>query len=431
MALMIDFYFSRMKTPQFKHIFLLMFAVFLTTTSLFAQSLNGFRGPARNGVYAETGLLKSWPAEGPQLLWVTEDVGKGFSSPVIEGDRLYITGLDKEGEQEVFSAYTLEGKKIYEKAYGKPWDAYPSDTRATPSIVGDRAYITSGTGEVVCINIANGDIVWKVEGLKYGINYSTWGISESLLVFDNIVIFSPGGDQTAMVALNATTGENVWLCEAFGGLNNYFSPILVAHNGKRQIIGVTEKYIIGVNPETGKIEWKFDDWGRPDGGENVVPNVPIYHKGRLFISSGYDIGAFMLQLNEDATEVSLVWRNNDLDTHHGGFVLVNGTVYGTNWINNSQGNWLAVDWNSGITHYETPWDNKGKGSIIAADNMLYCYDERRGTVGLVKANPEKFDVVSEFRITKGDGSHWAHPVIHKGVLYIRHGNALMAYKINN
>ena len=404
--------------------------VLAATTSLYAQSLHGFRGPARNGFYPETGLLKTWPEEGPQLLWVTEDVGKGFSSPVIVGDRLYITGLDKDDQQEVFLCYSLEGKKIYEKAYGKNWEAYPSDTRATPSIVGDKAYITSGTGEVACINITNGDIVWKVDGLKFGINYSTWGISEAPLVFDNIVIFSPGGDQTAMVALNASTGETLWLSEAFGGLNNYFTPIVVVHNGKKQIIGVADKYIIGVNPGTGKIEWKFDDWNRPDEGEKVLPNAPIFLNGRIVFSSGYDMGAFMLQLNEDATNVSLVWRNNDLDTHHGGFVLVNGTIYGSNWINNSQGDWVAVDWDSGVTRYQTTWGNKGKGCIITSDNMLYCYDERRGTVGLVKADPAKFDVVSEFRITKGGGSHWAHPVINKGILYVRHGSALMAYKIN-
>jgi len=138
----------------------------------------------------------------------------------------------------------------------------------------------------------------------------------------------------------------------------------------------------------------------------------------------------MLRLNVDATKADLVWRNDDLDTHHGGFVLVDGVIYGSNWINNGSGNWVAVDWNTGETKFDTPWPGgKGKGSIIAADDMLYCYDERRGTVGLIRPNPEKFDVVSEFRITKGVGPHWAHPVIHEGVLYIRHGNALMAFKI--
>ncbi|MCD7976634.1 MAG: hypothetical protein LUG51_05575 [Tannerellaceae bacterium] len=142
------------------------------------------------------------------------------------------------------------------------------------------------------------------------------------------------------------------------------------------------------------------------------------------------MNGFLLQLNEDATDATFVWSNNDLDTHIGGYVLVDGIVYGSNWINNNQGNWVAIDWQTGETKYETTWSGgKSKGSIVTADNMLYCYDERRGMVGLVKPNPEKFDVVSEFRITKGEGPHWAHPVIDNGVLYIRHGDALMAYKI--
>ena len=198
---------------------------------------------------------------------------------------------------------------------------------------------------------------------------------------------------------------------------------------------MTGKSVFGVNPETGKIEWTFRDWGRsPEdmakGFESIAPNTPLYDNGRLFVCNGYNMGSFMLRLNVDATKADLVWRNDDLDTHHGGFVLVDGVIYGSNWINNGSGNWVAVDWNTGETKFDTPWPGgKGKGSIIAADDMLYCYDERRGTVGLIRPNPEKFDVVSEFRITKGVGLHCAHPVIHEGLLYIRHGNALMVFKI--
>ncbi len=129
------------------------------------------------------------------------------------------------------------------------------------------------------------------------------------------------------------------------------------------------------------------------------------------------------------TEATLVWKNEDLDTHHGGYVLVDGLIYGSNWLNNNSGNWVAVDWKTGETKFENSWDQNGKGSIIYADGMLYAYDERRGTVGLVRPNAEKFDVVSEFRITKGEGPHWAHPVINDGTLYLRHGNAFMAYKV--
>jgi hypothetical protein len=142
------------------------------------------------------------------------------------------------------------------------------------------------------------------------------------------------------------------------------------------------------------------------------------------------MNSFMLELNSDATGVKLLWENSDLDTHLGGFVLIDGTIYGSTWTNNTQGSWAAIDWKTGETRYNTPWgEGRSKGSVISADGMLYCYDERRGSVGLVRPTPEKFDVVSEFRITKGEGPHWAHPVINNGVLYIRHGKALMAFRI--
>jgi len=415
-----------------KQFMILIFTVY--TLSLSAQSQHGWRGPERNGIYPETGLLKSWPASGPQLAWETLDVGKGYSSPVIVGDRLYITGMNEDENKEIFSAYTLDGKKVYEVVYGTPWlKSYP-ETRTTPAIVGDKAYVISGNGEVVCLQIANGKVVWQVDGTTaFGRKTGTWGTSECPLVFDNKIIFCPGGDQTAIVALNAANGEVIWKSRSLNDISNYASPMLITHNGKKQIVGLSGKCIFGVNPVNGNIEWTYDDWGQSavdNGWEKIAPNAPIYKDGQLFVSNGYDIGGLMLKLNNDATAVSKVWHTDDLDTHHGSYVLINGTIYGSNWINNSSGNWVAVDWNTGQTKYNNAWGaGKSKGSIIAADGMLYCYDERRGSVGLVKPNTEKFDVVSEFRITKGEGPHWAHPVINNGILYIRHGNAMMAYKI--
>ena len=202
------------------------------------------------------------------------------------------------------------------------------------------------------------------------------------------------------------------------------------HNGAGKIIGVTGRNVIIVNPETGNIDWTFNDWGRKEEGEeNIAVNTPLCDNGRVLFSFGYDIGTFMLRLGIYAGDAKPVWRNNDLDTYIGGFVLLDGIIYGSNWINNEEGNWVAVDWNKGETKYQEKWNGRtNKGSIIAADGMLYCHDEL-GMVGLIKPDPGKFNVVSEFRITKGDGPHWAHPVIQDGILYIRHGTALMAYNI--
>jgi hypothetical protein len=137
----------------------------------------------------------------------------------------------------------------------------------------------------------------------------------------------------------------------------------------------------------------------------------------------------MLQLSDDMKSVKLLWKNEVMDTHHGGYVEIDGVIYGSNHHNNNQGTWIALDWNTGQTLYDHNWENKSKGSIIAADGMLYCYNERNGAVALVKPLRDKFEVVSQFRVTKGDGPHWAHPVIVNGVMYIRHGSAFMAFKV--
>ena len=408
----------------------------LTLGETVAQTPYGWRGPTRSGQYPETGLLKQWPANGPQLLWETLDAGKGYSSPVIVDDRIYLTGMNEDETKEIFSAYSMDGKKIYEVVYGNPWDQTYPETRTTPAIDNGKAYVISGSGEIVCINTADGKIVWSVDGGKlYERMTGKWGTSECPLVFDDKIIYSPGGKQTTIVALNKENGQLIWKSEPLGEHATYVSPILITYNGKRKILGMTGKSVYGVDPETGKIDWTFKEWGRTpeevaNGMEAIATNTPLYKDGRIFVCNGYNMGSFMLQLNEDASDVSLLWRNNDLDTHHGGYVLVDGTIYGSNWINNNQGNWVAVDWATGATKYDTNWGGgKSKGSIVTADGMLYIYDERRGTVGLVKPNPAKFEVVSEFRITKGEGPHWAHPVLHDGVLYIRHGNAFMAYKV--
>jgi outer membrane protein assembly factor BamB len=422
-----------MRPYKKNRIYVMTSLLFLAVAGLSAQSPNGWRGPHRDGIYPETGLLKTWPTAGPTQLWETLDAGKGYSSPVIVGDKLYITGMNEDETKEIFSAYTLAGKKLYSVEYGTPWKQTYPETRTTPTIEGNRAYVISGMGEIVCLDIADGKTVWTVNGGElFQRKTGNWGTSECALVFDNKLIYTPAGDQTTMVALDAATGKTLWKSESLHDVGAYVSPILISWKGKRQIVGGTGVSVIGVNPDTGHIEWTFRNWGDPGRRNegNIAPNSPLFKDGRVFFSQGYDAGGFMLQLNDNLTAATQLWKTSDLDTHHGHYVLIDGHIYGSNWLNNNNGNWLSVDWNTGKTGYSAAWGGgKGKGSIIAADGMLYCYDERRGAVGLVKPNPAKFEVVSEFRISKGEGPHWAHPVIHNGVLYLRHGNFLGAYKI--
>lgn len=384
-----------------------------------------WRGPDRNGVSEETGLLKEWPEGGPELVRTVTGLGDGFSSPSIADGVIYITGTTDNVEH--LSARDLEGNLKWKKDYGKAFKSYPN-ARTTPTVDGDFVYVISGSGEIACFDKASGDVKWSVPALeKFEGKYGSWGVAESALIVDNKLIYTPCGDKTTMVALDKATGETVWMSESVGGTSGYSSAILVEKGGRRQIINVTGSYMIGVNPEDGKIEWKVNYKEAAPGGNDINVASPVYHDGRVFFTSGYDHAGVMLEISEDGASASVAWVNSDLDNHHGGVVLVDGYIYGSNWINNGKGNWLCVDWNSGETKYEKEWGNKG--AIISADGMLYCYDEKGGTLGLVKASPEDFVVVGSVKITQGEAQHWGHPVISDGLLYVRHGDALMVYNI--
>ena len=419
-----------------KKFFTALLSAAICTGALAQVTPYGWRGPEHNGYYPDKGLLKTWPAEGHELVFETEDAGKGYSSPVVVGDKVFVTGLNEDGTKEVFQSYDLKGKKLYTVEYGTPWKQSYPDTRTTPAIMDGKAYVISGMGEVVCIDTKEGKILWTVDGgTKYERQTGNWGTSECPLVYDDKVIYTPCGNQTTMVALNRNTGDEIWKTRPLNEKSAYVSPIMIEYKGKRQIVGSTSKTAFGVNPDNGEIMWTFDNWGPNYTGkqgrwDNIAPNSALYKDGKIFFCHGYDLNGFQLKLSDDLKKVDLTWRTETLDTHHGGYVLVNGKIYGSNWINNNDGNWCCLDWETGETNYEEKWtEGAGKGSIIAGDNKLFIFDERRGFVGLVNPTPEKFDVVSKFRVAKGSGPYWAHMHIDKGILYLRHGEYFAAYKI--
>ena len=171
-------------------------------------------------------------------------------------------------------------------------------------------------------------------------------------------------------------------------------------------------------------------WKHPYRGKcQAHINTPVHHNGQVYITSGYNAGGVMVKLSDDGEQSEVLWKDDNLDVHHGGVVLVDGHIYGANWHSNRIGNWICLEWKTAKVKYDTRW--QCKGSILYAEGMLYCYEEKGGTVGLVECTPEGFNVVSSFRITKGRGKHWAHPVIAHGRLYIRHGNVLMCYDVKD
>jgi outer membrane protein assembly factor BamB len=405
----------------------LLFILLTLAKTGFVQTISEWRPENRSGVSAETGLLKSWPAEGPKLIWANETLGKGNSSVSFGNDKIYITGL--EGGNDMLYALDMNGKTLWKKPMGRSWNESYPESRATPTIEGNRVYTCSGYGDLACFDGNTGGLIWtrKASEENKG-TYGNWGIAEALIIDGDKLYFSPGGMETTTISLDKNTGKTIWRSKSIGDKPGYVSPILVNYANKKMLINVSLNYLYAVDVSNGEILWKMAHLNPRQERDNILCVTPLFKDGKVYVTGGYDIGGYQIKIADDGKSAKVVWSDNVLDVHHGGVVLVGGYIYGSNWLNNSNGNWCCIDWETGKKKWEQAWNCKG--SIIAAEGMLYIYDEKRGNVGLLKANPEKFDLVSSFQITKGSsGPFWAHPVIHNGILYIRHTNALMAYDI--
>lgn len=412
-----------------KTFFLAIICIALTSFTM-AQVSGEFRGPGRTGEYKETGLLKKWPAEGPELLWSIENLPSGHSSFSSAHGLVYFTGM-RDTIDVLVALDKKSGKIKWQVDYGRAWNASFPKSRCTPTIEEDRLYVSSGLGDLACINAITGKIIWQLKASeKFEGTFGRWGIAESILILDEKLFYTPGGNKTCMVALEKMTGKTIWESETLNDNPSYVSPLLVQEGENKIIVNVTENYIIGVNPADGKIFWKFS-FGAFAGGKwkaNIHANTPIYDNFQLFLTTGYDHRNVTLELSKNLQKAYFVRSGDILDNHHGGVVKLGDYVYGPNWLNNAMGNWVCMDWNTGEIKYQTKWINKG--SIIAAEGMLYCFEEKTGNIALVKAIPEEFKVISSFKVPLGKkGPYWSHPFIHEGVLYMRHGDAVLAYNI--
>jgi len=407
----------------------ILFALSCILTSLMFGQTYEWRGPNRQGIFNETSLLKEWPEDGPRLIFEKEGIGLGYSSPIPTDDAIYITGM--KDSVDYLSAFDLDGNMLWQVPYGKSWTGSYPDSRSSPTIDGDRIYVFSGTGKLSCINKNDGSEIWSVEvDRDFESEWHVWGIAESPLVYKNMVFSTPGGKKTSMVAFDKMTGQLIWQSESLPAQRSYVSPVLYEFNGQVYILAATARYLMALIPETGEIVWSFNyfdvqEWKSQPG--LIWANSPVYKDDEIFISKGYNHPAVMLKVDPSGRSVSAKYIDKTFDNHHHGIVVVGDYAYGSNWQSNSKGKWICMNWETGKIEYEQEWVSKG--SMVYADGMLYAYVERNGEVGLIRPTPEKFDLVSSFKVTRGTGPFWAHPYIRNGRMYLRHGDYLFVYDI--
>lgn len=387
-----------------------------------------WRGPNRDGIYPDTGLLRVWPEEGPEVIFAVNGIGKGFSSAVVSGDLIYTTGV--KDSVEYLTALDLQGSMRWQKPYGRCWNQSFPEARCTPTVEDDRVYVLTGMDHMACFQSRTGEELWSVNIHEvYSSRWDMFGVSESVLLLDDKVVITPGGETTTVVVLDKMTGDLVWKSESLGALRSNMSPTYIEHCGSKYIIAATQTHLLGLDPGNGEILWTYHYNVLLENGENstILANTPLYRDSCLWISNGWDNRSVMLEIAPDGRSVSEKFLDQTFDNQNHGVVVVDGYVYGSNFTGRNSGKWICMNWRTG----EIIWigDFHNKGPVIYADGMLYCYEEKRGNIALVKADPGEFSVISSFRVKEGTGPHWARPSIYKGMLLVRHGESLVSYRV--
>jgi outer membrane protein assembly factor BamB len=400
-----------------KKIIQILLLVYICLNGL-AQDIAQWRGPNRDGIYDEKGLLRKWPEGGPKLLWHFDELGDGHASAAVTSNAVYIAGMI-DGKGFIFS-FDHNGKLLWKKEYGNEWTENWNGVRSTPLVYKDKIYILSSFGKLVCMNASNGQTTWTVDLFKdYDGRNIQWGITENLLIDANTLYCTPGGITANVIALDRNTGHLIWKSKGDGEKSGYCSPIIIKLPKRSLIVTQMEASIQGIDASNGNFLWKHEqtnEWA-------VHPNLPVYSKGYVYCTSGYGRGGLMLKLSEDGSNITEVWRDPMLDPKIGGVVLVNGRLYGSG---DKTRKLYCIDWNTGRQIYST--SSLAPGNIIYDDGLLYVYCEN-GTVGLIEPKTESFNVISTFKVAYGANQHWAHLVIHDKRLYVRHGTSLMVYDI--
>ncbi len=385
------------------------------------KEMSQWRGPERDGKYPETGLLNQWPENGPELLWSFEGLGAGHGSVSFSEDQLFVLGMpDTMG---VIYSFDMEGNLLWKKEYGLEWYANYTGSRSTSTIVDGLLYFVSGQGVAFCMETGTGEVLWSVDMFdRFGAQETTWGIAESPLIDGNRIIITPGGLEHNVVALDRFTGEPIWTSKGNREQSAYCSPILVLHNDTRLIVTMTSASVLGIDADNGQTLWRIAH----KQGNKINANSPVYDGGRVFSASAQadtTEGHLMVQLSEDGKTAEVGWRNEEWFNLLGGIILHEGSLYSSTF---NKKEWYCIDAVTGKLNYVS--DQVSGGAIIYAEGLFYCYGTD-GVLALVEANATESRVISSFEVPLGTKQHWAHPVIHNGRLYVRHGNALMCYNI--
>ncbi len=382
-----------------------------------------WRGPHRDGISPETGLLQQWPAQGPTLAWKVTGLGAGYSGLAVVDGKIFTMG-DGTDSSFIYALSEANGKQLWAAKVGKPGGGGGyAGPRCTPTVDGDLVVALGQAGDLVCVEAATGKERWRknLSSDFAGKMMSGWGYSESPLVDGDKVICTPGGSRGTLLALNKNTGAELWRTKDLKDAAAYCSPVVAEIGGKRQYIQLTAASVFGV-AEDGTVLWRA-----PRRGETAVIPTPVVYDNFVYVTSGYGIGCnlFKVSAADGQFKAEQVYANKVMVNHHGGVIRIGEYLYG---YSDGKG-WVCQEFKTG----KSVWAEKeklGKGSITYADGRFYLREEDKGTVALIEASPKGYKETGRFdQPGRSEMNSWPHPVIAHGKLYLRDQGLLLCYKI--
>jgi outer membrane protein assembly factor BamB len=403
-------------------------------SALLAADWPQWRGPQRTGISQETGLLKEWPSEGPRLIWQRDDIGTGYSTPSIVGNRIYLlsnTGLDNEFVQ---ALDVQNGQQVWAQRIGIVGNPdqnppYPG-SRSTPTVDGELLYALGSDGDLVCMETATGKIRWQKHLRNdFGGKYGEWAYAESPLIDGDVLVCTPGGEEATLVALNKRTGDVIWKSqvpsdEPGGQEPGYASAIIVNAAGVKQYVQFLQKGLVGVDANTGKFLWQYERTGQSPAN---IP-TPVAQGDLVYSSSGRGGGALVRIVSKDGKiQAEEVYFDRKLPTAIGGSILLGDYHYGT-----TNETTVCSEFKTGKIVW-TKERELAPSSLCFADGNLYLHAERDGQVALIEASPEGYRERGRFTPPnlpeRGNTRAWAYPVVANGRLYIRDWDRLWCYDV--
>jgi len=410
---------------------LLLALPLLVSASVLADDWPQWRGPNRNGISKETGLLKEWPAGGPRQVWRSTDVGSGYSAPSVANERIYLLGNEGLENEFIEALDAKAGKRLWRTRLGnvgnpKQNPNFPA-ARSTPTVSSDVLYALGSDGDLACVETESGKVRWK-KSLRadFGGKPGEWAYAESPLLVGDILICTPGGADATIAGLNAKTGEAAWKCPLpEGDQAAYSSPILVEAEGGRECVQLLQKGLVGVEPKTGKFLWRY---GKPISPYGANIPTPVADQGIIYVASaGLGGGAVKLQPGASGVQAEQLYFEPKLPTAIGGTIKVGPNLFGT-----TAQALICADFATG----KVKWQERalGAASMCFADDRLYLHGEN-GEVALVEASADGYKEKGRFspsdqpKHSNQMEKSWAYPVLSNGKLYLRDHGMLLCYDV--